>query len=143
MSIWFKEYSLEEINEMCRGNMLQHLDIKFNGIGSNFLQATMPVDHRTVQPMGLLHGGASLALAESLGSMGSTLCLNPETHYCVGIEINANHLKAVRQGIVSGVARPLHLGSRTHVWEIKISNEHNKLICISRLTLAIIKKTES
>ncbi len=100
----------------------------------------MPVDHRTIQPMGLLHGGASLVLAETLGSVASTLLIDLNTHYCVGLEINANHLKSVRNGYVTGMATPIHLGKKTHVWDIRIHNEKDELVCISRLTVAIIQK---
>ncbi|HFE64550.1 MAG TPA: hotdog fold thioesterase [Caldithrix sp.] len=137
MSIWFKEVTLEEVNALRRNTLLEHLDIRFVEIGENELRATMPVDRRTVQPMGLLHGGASAALAESLGSVAATLCVNTDKHYCVGLEINANHIRPVRQGTVTGVARPIHIGKTTQVWEIKIYDRRDKLVCISRITLAV------
>jgi len=120
-------------------NMLAHLDIEFTAVGSDFVTAKMPVDKRTQQPMGLLHGGASVVLAESLGSVAGQLCVQ-KGQYCVGLEINANHLKSVREGYVFGTARPIHVGKRTHVWEIKIVDEANNLVCISRITLAVIDK---
>ena len=140
MSIWFKEVTLEEVNALRRNTLLEHLDIRFVEIGENELRATMPVDRRTVQPMGLLHGGASAALAESLGSVAATLCVNTDKHYCVGLEINANHIRPVRQGTVTGVARPIHIGKTTQVWEIKIYDRRDKLVCISRITLAVMNR---
>lgn len=120
--------------------MHEHLGIEFTEVGDNFLSATMPVDHRTVQPMGLLHGGASLALAETLGSIAANYVVNPETHYCVGLDINGNHLRAVRSGKVTGTASPLHLGSSTQVWSIEIRDEEGRLVCISRLTMAVLSR---
>lgn len=145
MSVWFKEFTLEEVNRLSRNTLLEHLDIRFEEIGPDYLAASMPVDHRTVQPMGLLHGGASVALAESLGSVAATLCVDAENYACVGMEINANHLKPVREGRVLGVTRPLHIGKNTQVWEIRISDEKNKLVCVSRITLAVVplKKKET
>jgi uncharacterized protein (TIGR00369 family) len=118
---------------------MQPLGIVFTEIGPDYLRATMPVDARTKQPYGLLHGGASVLLAETLGSSAGNLC-TPEGRVCVGIEINANHLCAVREGIVTGTARPLHVGGRTQVWEIRIEDDHGRLACISRLTLAVIAR---
>lgn len=100
----------------------------------------MPVDHRTHQPLGLLHGGASVALAETLGSIASYCCVDTTTHYCVGLEINANHIKSVKSGFVFGTTRPLHVGKKTQVWEIRITTEQNELVCISRITIAVIDK---
>jgi 1,4-dihydroxy-2-naphthoyl-CoA hydrolase len=114
--------------------------MQFSEIGENYLKATMPVDHRTHQPYGLLHGGASAALAETLGSVSSALVIDQEKFICVGIEINANHIRSVRSGIVTGTCTPIHIGATTHVWDIRIHDERNKLVCISRLTVAILKK---
>jgi 1,4-dihydroxy-2-naphthoyl-CoA hydrolase len=125
---------------MSANTMVSHLGIEFTETGSDFLVARMPVDARTHQPLGLLHGGASVALAETLGSVAATLCVNTETQYCVGLEINANHIKAVRSGFVYGRTRPVHIGKRTQVWQIEISNEQHELVCVSRLTLAVIDK---
>jgi 1,4-dihydroxy-2-naphthoyl-CoA hydrolase len=122
--------------------MLGHLGIRFIEIGDDYLVATMPVDHRTQQPFGLLHGGASVALAESMGSVGSQLCLDADQFFCVGLEINANHIRAVRSGQVKGVARPLHIGRRTQVWDIRIYDEQERLVCVSRLTLAVLSHQE-
>ena len=125
--------------ESFRVNMLAHLGIEFTGVGTDFLSAKMPVDHRTQQPMGLLHGGASVVLAESLGSMAGQFCVG-ENEYCVGLEINANHLKSATEGWVYGTAKPIHVGRKTHVWEIKISNDKEQLVCVSRITLAVLQK---
>ena len=119
--------------------MMGHLDIVFTDIGDDFLSATMPVDERTRQPHGLLHGGASVVLAETIGSMGATMCLDPAVYRCVGQEINANHLRSVRRGHVTGTARPVHIGGRTQVWTVDIVNETGELVCISRLTIAVLK----
>lgn len=132
--------SLDALNEMNNGTMGGTIGIEFTEIAADHLRATMPVDKRTIQPYGLLHGGASAALAETLGSVASALVIDGETQICVGIAINANHLRSVKEGYVHGVASPLHLGARTHVWEIKIYNDDHQLICASRLTVAIIEK---
>lgn len=138
--IWFKkEFSLEKLQSMSKGTMGEHLDIRFSEIGDNYIKATMPVDHRTKQPYGLLHGGASVALAETLGSVASALVIDTGKSLCVGLEINANHIRAVKDGLVTGTATPIHLGSSTHVWEIKIHDQKEKLVCVSRLTVAILK----
>jgi len=120
--------------------MVEHLGIELLEIGADFITAKMPVDHRTHQPLGLLHGGASVALAETLGSIAATLTVNTELHYCVGLEINANHIKSAREGWVFGKAKPLHIGRKTQVWEIKITNEKEQLVCISRITMAVMDK---
>ena len=141
MSIWFdKSISIESVTEYGRGTMIHHIGIEWVEVGNNFIKARMPVDHRTVQPYGLLHGGASCVLAETLGSMASHCVIDSAHYYCVGIEINANHIRSAREGFVFGTCSPLHIGSSTHVWDIRITNEEGKLICISRLTVAIMKK---
>ncbi len=137
--IWFQEYTLEELNERSKGTMGEFLDMKFTEIGDDYLCMTMPVDNRTKQPYGLLHGGASAALAETIGSVASSLCINPEKQICVGIEINCNHIRGKKDGIVIATAKPLHVGATTHVWDIKINDERGKLVCVSRLTVAILK----
>tara|TARA_B100000683_G_scaffold66834_1_gene65627 strand:- start:733 stop:1152 length:420 start_codon:yes stop_codon:yes gene_type:complete len=139
--MWFNKYTIEQINSACKNTLLEHLDIKFEKIGEDFLSASMPVDHRTCQPFRLLHGGASVALAESIGSMASWAVLDPNISYPVGLEINANHIRSATKGRVTGIAKAVHIGRSTHIWEIKIINEENKLVCISRLTMSIIKKT--
>lgn len=130
--------SLEEINKLSKNTMLEVLGIKITGIGEDYLEAIMPVDHRTHQPYGILHGGASVVLAETLGSIGAMLVVDPKQFYCVGLDINANHIKAVRSGIVKGIARPIHTGRSTQVWQIEITNETGDLICISRITMAVV-----
>lgn len=132
--------SLDQLNLTSQNTMVSHLGIEFTGIGSDYIEATMPVDHRTKQPLGLLHGGANVVLAETLGSIASSLTIDTEKYSCVGLEINANHLKSVRDGVVKGVAKPVHLGKTTQVWEIKISNQADQLCCISRITMAILEK---
>lgn len=140
MSIWVRQPTLEALNAMCRGTMMEHLEIRFTEVGEDFVAATMPVDARTHQPFGLLHGGASAALAETLGSAAANFCCDPTTHYAVGLEINANHLRAVRSGIVTGLGRALHLGRRTQVWEMRITDDAGRLVCVSRLTLAVVER---
>ncbi|MFN7434993.1 MAG: hotdog fold thioesterase [Bacteroidota bacterium] len=125
---------------MFANTMVEHLGIECILIGDDFIEAKMPVDRRTHQPLGLLHGGASVALAETLGSVAATCCIDMATQYCVGLEINANHIKSVRSGFVFGIAKPIHIGKKTHVWEIRISNEAKEMVCISRITMAIIDK---
>ena len=139
MSIWRSPHTLEELNGAAAGTMAGHLGIVFSEIGPDFIRATMPVDGRTRQPYGLLHGGASVALAETLGSTGAVMCVEKAGFQCVGQEINANHVRSARSGQVTGTARPVHLGGRSHVWAIEIVNEGQDLICISRITIAIVK----
>lgn len=131
--------TLDALNALSRGTAMEPLGIRFTELGADFLRGTMPVDARTRQPYGLLHGGASVLLAETLGSTAGGLCVG-EDEGVVGIEINANHLRAVREGYVTGTARALHVGARTQVWEIRIEDERGRLVCISRLTLAVIAR---
>jgi len=137
-TIWKKEFIIEDLNQFRKNSIVGHLDIEFLEKGDDFLSATMPVDKKTVQPMGILHGGASVVLAETLGSAASIMTLD-ESHYSVGLEIKANHLKSASKGFVTGTAKPVHLGRTTQVWDISVENEENKLICISRLTMAVLK----
>jgi 1,4-dihydroxy-2-naphthoyl-CoA hydrolase len=137
--IWFGSPSLGDVAHF-ENTMIGHLGIEMLELGDDFLKARMPVDRRTHQPYGLLHGGASVALAETLGSYGAGLCIDPLKQAVVGLEINANHIRAVRQGWVTGTARPLHIGRTTHVWEIRITDETDKLVCISRLTMAVLER---
>ena len=139
MSIWFRPYTLDEIQSYSRGSMVEHLDLRFTEIGADFLRGTLPVDGRTTQPFGLLHGGASVVLAETLGSVAASHCVDLDRFHCVGLEINANHLRAARSGRVTGTARPVHLGRRSQVWEIRIEDEAGKLTCISRITIAVLE----
>lgn len=139
-SIWRANVNLDEVNQFARGSMIEHLGIDFVEVGPDFLRGTMPVDHRTVQPFGILHGGASVVLAETLGSMAANLCIDTDTKLCVGLDISANHVRQVIDGRVAGTARPVHIGRKTHVWEIKIENENADLVCISRLTMIVLDK---
>jgi 1,4-dihydroxy-2-naphthoyl-CoA hydrolase len=137
MAIWKTDFSLNEIREMCKATMLEHLDICIEEIGDDFVRATMPVDHRTQQIYGLLHRGASVALAESVGSLACHMTLEPGGR-CVGLEINANHLRGKTQGTVTAIAKPVHTGRTTQVWDIRIIDEDQRLISVSRLTMAIL-----
>ena len=131
--------TLDAIHSLSKNTISQHLGIEFTEVGADYLVARMPVDTRTHQPFGILHGGASVVLAETLGSIASYLCLkDPEKQRAVGLEINANHIRSVKEGFVYGKVTPIHIGRSTQIWDIKITNEENKLVCISRLTVAII-----
>jgi 1,4-dihydroxy-2-naphthoyl-CoA hydrolase len=141
MSIWQSNARLEELQKLGRNTMVEYLDIRLTELGDDYLRGTMPVDHRTVQTMGILHGGASVVLAETLGSLAGNLCIDAKARACVGQEINANHLHPAAPGLVTGTARPIHLGTRSQVWQIEIRDQRERLICISRLTLAIIEKS--
>ncbi|NML23621.1 hotdog fold thioesterase [Pseudoflavitalea sp. G-6-1-2] len=139
--IWFrKDLTLSDIHHLRSNNMAEYLGIEFTELGPDFLKATMPVDHRTNQPYGILHGGASCVLAETLGSIGAALVMDDTQFICVGLEINANHIRSVREGLVTGTATPIHLGRSTQVWDIKIHDQQEKLVCISRLTVAVLPK---
>jgi 1,4-dihydroxy-2-naphthoyl-CoA hydrolase len=140
MTIWRSVRTVEELNSGRAGTMIEQLGIEFTEITDEFIRGTMPVDGRTRQPYGLLHGGASVALAETLGSMGATLCIDTQEYQCVGQEINANHVRPVRAGLVTGTARPVHLGGRSQVWTIDIVNEFRRLVCTSRLTVAVVRR---
>jgi 1,4-dihydroxy-2-naphthoyl-CoA hydrolase len=140
MSIFNSELTLELLNKMGTNTMVSHLGIEFTAIGEDWLEAKMPVDARTHQPLGLLHGGASVALAETMGSVAATFCVDLKTQYCVGLDINANHIKSVKSGFVYGKTKPLHIGKKTHVWEIRITNDEKELVCISRITMAVIDR---
>lgn len=131
---------LVALNSLSAGTMAAVLNIRFTEIGANTLKATMPVNETTKQPYGLLHGGASAALAETIGSVAASLCIDKERQICVGLEINCNHIRGKSDGEVTAIATPLHIGASTHVWDIKIYDERERLICVSRLTMAILKK---
>jgi 1,4-dihydroxy-2-naphthoyl-CoA hydrolase len=137
MSIWQKPISLDILNQSGAGTAVGHLGIEFTEIGDDFLRARVPVDARTIQPYGLLHGGVSVVLAETLGSSGAHFS-SPEGHRCVGLDINANHLRGVTSGWVTATARPVHRGKTTHVWQIDLTNEAGELTCVSRLTMAVL-----
>jgi 1,4-dihydroxy-2-naphthoyl-CoA hydrolase len=141
--IWHSlNVSLDQLNDTGKNTMSAVLGMEFTEIGPDYLRMIMPVNDLTRQPYGLLHGGASAALAETVGSVGSSLIIDTTKQICVGLDINANHIKGVKDGYVHAIARPLHIGSTTHVWDIRICDEHNKLVCISRLTVAIRDKKE-
>ena len=137
MSIWKRSTTLDDIQQHSSNTLVEHLDIRFTEIGDDFLRASMPVEQRTHQPMGILHGGASVVLAETLGSVAANLAAEPG-HACVGLDINANHLSAIRTGLVYGEARPIHIGRSTQVWNIDIKDENGSAICVSRLTMAVL-----
>lgn len=139
--IWFhKSIQVHDIQPLGKNTIAEQIGIEFTEIGPDFLKGRMPVDHRTHQPYGLLHGGASCVLAETLGSVGAALVIDQSKFICVGLEINANHIRGVREGFVTGTASPIHIGASTHVWDIRIQDEREKLVCVSRLTVAILPK---
>jgi 1,4-dihydroxy-2-naphthoyl-CoA hydrolase len=141
MSIFSHKPTPNELNAFGPNTLAESLGIVFTEVGDDYLVAKMPVDHRTHQPFGLLHGGASVALAETLGSVGAMCCLKDKNQYCVGLEINANHIKGIRSGFVRGTAKPIHVGKKTQVWEIKIVDDaSDELVCISRITMAVLNK---
>jgi 1,4-dihydroxy-2-naphthoyl-CoA hydrolase len=141
MSIWKWQTTPEQIQRTAANSMSGHIGLKITEIGPDYVRGTMPVDQRTKQPYGRLHGGANVVLAEELGSFGANMCLDPAEAFAVGLEINANHLRGVTSGTVTGTARPLHIGRSTQVWEIRIENEAGELACISRLTIAVVSKS--
>ena len=138
--IWFAPYTIENLAPMGQQTMMEHLDIQLTELGPDHISGSMPVDQRTKQPAGLLHGGASVVLAETLGSIAANLVVNPSDCTCVGLEINANHLRAVKEGRVIGTARPVHLGATTQVWSIEIKDERGRMVCLSRLTMAVLHR---
>jgi len=140
MSIWQVAASADMANERAKGSMSEYLGIEFLEAGEGFLSASMPVDHRTKQPLGIMHGGASCVLAETVGSTAANFCVDPKTHYCVGVDINTNHIRPMREGLVIATARPFHLGKTTQVWGIEIVNGAGKLVSVNRLTMAVMKK---
>ena len=143
MSMWTTLPDLAYLNAMRKNSICEVLDITFDAFDDNSITASIVVDHRTHQPFGLLHGGASVVLAETLGSMASYMCIDQKQFYCVGLEVNANHLRGVRSGRVSAVARPVHRGRTTHVWDIRLTDDSGKLTCISRLTIAVVPLGET
>ncbi|PWW81989.1 MULTISPECIES: hotdog fold thioesterase [Prosthecochloris] len=141
-SIFTVPVTVEDINttQIIDGQMAKHLGIEMVEIGTDYMIAKMPVDHRTIQRIGIMHGGASLALAETVGSIAASYCIDRENFFIVGQEINANHIRSVREGFVHAKATPLHLGKSSHVWDIRITSDEGKLVCVSRFTVAILKK---
>ena len=140
MGIFKTQRTVESLNKWSINTIASHIGIEFTAIGDDFLEGKMPVDHRTHQPLGLLHGGASVTLAETLGSVAATLCVDETKQFCVGLEINANHIRSVRDGYVKGVAKPVHIGKKTQVWEIRITTMDGELVCISRITMAVLDR---
>ena len=138
--MWHKKPDLVELNNRGLNTAVEHMGIQITEIGDDYLKGTMPVDHRTVQPRGILHGGSSVLLAETLGSIAANYCVDLDKAFCVGMEINANHLRSVPAGIVTGIAKPLHMGRSTQVWEIKLYDQKERLTCVSRLTMAVVQK---
>ena len=143
MRIWFSDLKLEQIVNRGANTLVDHLGIRFIEVGPDFLRATMPVDDRTRQIMGVLHGGASAALAETIGSFAANMCVDHKRLMCVGQEINANHLRPVASGLVTATARPFHIGARSQVWHIEIHDEQQRLVCVSRLTTAVVERREN
>ena len=140
MAIWFKQPTKEDAGQLEKGTLMETLDIRISEVGDDYICGTMPVDHRTVQPYGILHGGATAALAETVGSCASALFIDTKTKIVKGIELSINHLKSKKQGVVFGVARPIHKGRTTHLWEIKIVDEDDNLISICKLTNIVLDK---
>jgi len=141
MTIFTRKVTTDALNALSANTLAGHLGIEVTDIGEDYIEARMPVDHRTHQPLGLLHGGASVALAETLGSVAATCCIDMDTHFVVGLEINANHLRSVKEGFVVGRASPIHIGKKTQVWEIKIVDQAGgALVCVSRITIAVLEK---
>jgi uncharacterized protein (TIGR00369 family) len=138
--IWMIPFTLADLKERGKNTMVEHLGIEFTEIGKDFLSAKMPVDHRTKQPMGIMHGGASCVLAESVGSVAANYCVNRETHYCVGLDINTNHIRQATEGYVIGTAKPIHIGKRTHVWGIEIHHETGYWVSVNRLTVMVLSR---
>jgi uncharacterized protein (TIGR00369 family) len=139
-TIWTQDVTVDTFNERAKNTLCSHLGIEFIEIGDDFLIATMPVDERTRQPMGIMHGGASCVLAETIGSMAAQYCVDMETKYCVGLDINTNHIRSISEGHVLGIASPYHLGRSTQVWSIEIHNKEHKLISANRLTMAVLTR---
>jgi 1,4-dihydroxy-2-naphthoyl-CoA hydrolase len=138
--IWTTRPTIELIQSFCADTLAENLGMEFLEVGDDFLSARMPVDHRTVQVFGILHGGASASLAETLGSIAGAFCVDVEKKYVVGLELNCNHVRSAREGFVYGTARPIHLGGSTQIWDIRILDERQRLVCISRLTLAVLDR---
>lgn len=140
MAIWFKKFMPEDLNKRGENTLADFLGIKFTEVGEDRLVATMPANERTKQPMGIVHGGANVVLAETIASTGANAVVDLEKYYCVGLEINANHIRSVREGLVTGIARPIHLGRTTQIWQIDIFNEAGKQTCVSRMTAAVVSR---
>ena len=140
MSIWFKEFTPDDLNKRSENTLAAFLDIQFIAVGEDTLTATMPANARTKQPLGIVHGGANVVLAETIASTAANAVIDLSLYYCVGMEINANHIRSVREGLITGITKPIHLGRTTQVWQIDIYNEEGKLTCASRMTAAVVKR---
>ena len=140
MGIWFTPPTVAELNARSQGTLVAHVGIEYIAVGDNAITARMPVDRRTIQPAGILHGGASVVLAETLGSVAANFCIDPRRQMAVGMEINANHVRPVREGHVTGTVSPVHTGKATHIWQIHISDDDDRLVCISRITMAVLDR---
>ncbi|MFI5155585.1 MAG: hotdog fold thioesterase [Chitinophagales bacterium] len=141
MSIWFNpSLTIEDMRSFAVNTMNEYIGIELTELGEDWLKATMPVDNRTRQAYGILHGGASVTLAETIGSIASAMIVDPQIYFVVGLEINANHIRSAKDGFVTGIARPIHIGGMTHVWDIRLTDGNGKLTCISRLTVAVLKR---
>lgn len=140
MKIWKTELTLQGLNERSKNSMADFLDIEFIEIGDDFLVARMPVDQRTKQPLGIMHGGSSCVIAETVGSTAANCCVDSHTHYCVGLDINTNHIRSIREGFVIATSKPYHIGKSTQVWGIEVRNEQNQLISVNRLTMAVLER---
>lgn len=138
MAIWVTAATVEGLNARSTNTIVDHIGIEYMAIGDDYIKARMPVDNRTVQPARILHGGASVVLAETLGSVAAYLCIDPAQKMAVGLEINANHVRSVREGYVTGTVKPLHIGNSTHIWQIHIRDDQNRLVCIARITIAVL-----
>ncbi len=140
MKIWQTNINLQILNDLSKNTMIEQLGIQFIEIGDNFMVARMPIDHRTKQPAGIMHGGASCVLAETIASIAANCCVDRNQYYCVGLDINTNHIRSIREGFVMGATKPFHLGQSTQVWGIEITNEQKQLISVTRLTMAVLKQ---
>lgn len=140
MGIWFQAITPADLNRRCEHTMSDFLGIVFTEVGDDYLVATMPASPRTRQPLGIIHGGASVVLAETIASTAANMAVDFEQYYCVGLEINANHVRSVREGLVQAVTRPIHLGRTTQVWSIDLTNEDGQTTCVSRMTACVLKR---
>jgi len=140
MAIWFKAFTLEDLNKRSENTLAELLQIQFTAIGDDSLTATMPADAKVKQPLGIVHGGANVVLAETIASTGANAAVDLERFYCVGLEINANHIRSVREGVITGIARAMHLGRTTQVWQIELFNDAGKLTCVSRMTASVVQR---
>jgi len=140
MAIWFSSPTIEDLKSRSVDTLVEHIGVEYIEIGDDYIKARMPVDHRTIQPARILHGGASVVLAETLGSVAANQCIDHDRQMAVGLEINANHVRSVRDGHVTGTVRALHIGRSTQIWEIRILDDRDRLVCISRITMAVLQK---